>query len=128
MAPDKSLAAEIEAVLAGRDDERVARILCGVWGYRWDGNPDIDENVIPERDGGDYDRPDKDTFIAGAVAIRSQIIAPLIAALQSRAFEDGARWMREVSPQSRRLVLPILKRGSPPCVRGDAAVFPIPVP
>lgn len=90
MARDKSLAAEIEAVLAGSDDERVARILCDVWGYQWDGDPDADENVIPDRAGGDYDRPDKETFIAGAVAIRSQIIAPLIAALQGRALEDGA--------------------------------------
>lgn len=59
MAPDKSLAAEIEAAL--REDVR--------------------------------SRNGMTDFVEIPAAAR--VIASRIAALQSRAFEDGARWMRE---------------------------------
>lgn len=67
-----------EAVSALPSDEAIARILCDAWDYLWDGDPDTDDQVIPENyDGGD--RPDKRTFIAGARGIQSKIIAPILA-------------------------------------------------
>lgn len=48
--------------------ERIARIICNVWGYNWDGDPE-DEQTPPDNDYVGDDRPSKKLFLQAADAI-----------------------------------------------------------
>jgi len=56
--------------------ERVARGICDVWGYEWDGDPD-DGQTAPDVTG-DYDeRPSKELFRMAATSVISTIAEAL---------------------------------------------------
>ena len=42
--------------------EVVARAICYAWGYLWDGDPDEDDQVVPEKCAAYEERPDKELF------------------------------------------------------------------
>lgn len=73
---DSAIITAIEALryLTSPEAEvEIARKICSVWDYEWDGNPDDDGKVAPETNEGD-DRPSKALYRKAAVEIL-QLIA-----------------------------------------------------
>jgi hypothetical protein len=56
--------------------EKVARAICDVWGYIWDGDPDEDEQVAPEVATAYDTRPDKRLYREAARAVLRAIDPP----------------------------------------------------
>ena len=47
--------------------EAAARAICKTWDYSWDGDPEFDDQVAPEKNDGD-ERPSKDLYRKAAAA------------------------------------------------------------
>ena len=55
--------------------DELAKVFCGEWGYDWDGDPDEDDQVIPEKPDGS-ERPSKECFRRAVRAVLTRLMQP----------------------------------------------------
>lgn len=85
--------------------EAVARVLCTEWDYSWDGNPDEDDQVVPEVTLGYDQRPSKTLFreaaraaITAYEAAREPLDLQLVSDLLIQKVKDHAASVPQQEP------------------------------